>query len=237
MKTINLTDEQYNNLTSLISKEALDILNNTSNSSNESINSRTLIRCLSETEYKKYIINGTADGAITASDINVWHYPPYIESTGWYFRVDSASYDGSTLCNGLTIYQVGYNNIFTCRANKYIVELQHGSRENHSKSSIIYYTLLLDNTQNQHKAINHQDYIFEAIGGYSQYRDRIYIAGTYEVPKIISIPKTDTSMHGAAVGYSYAWNTTSVTYDVYCSSCFRPVFQYKDNNKSTNTYY
>jgi hypothetical protein len=242
----NLSEQEYNNIltaSTLNELEAvrdlfLDSISNNNSDTENLNNSLVLIRCLSKEEYDKYLINGTCAGAITKNEINVWHYSEPIKQTGWYVRHADYMLEGP-LSKGRSLYCGMTGTTHVCRANGYLVEnhfVGYQTVSNVSKTSTIYYNILANNCNNQYTTIGIDDYVFEAMGGYIQYPDRIGAAGSYNVSKIMLINKEVEKVRGAAVGISRTLTESKVTYNVNLDCSYRPVFTYKDNNKSTNIY-
>jgi hypothetical protein len=235
MKTINLTDEQYNNLTSLISKEALDILNNTSNTSNnESIDNKIIIRVLSSKEYDKHIVNSTCSGAITPNDKNVWNTTQY---SGFGYYMIYYSYTPN-LYKGLSVLEVSSNTYKVLQNSNYIKDGRGNNNFYGTKNTNMNFELVQNNTSNKNYIKSSYTHIFEALGFIYDGREGVYQYGRLDLNEC-ALTKDATSCASSVNGRGYyapGQGQYYTTINITCTCNFRPIFHYKDNNKSNNIY-
>jgi len=272
MKTINLTDEQYNNLASLISKEALDILNNNSNVDNKNLNNKILIRILSKEEYEKYIFNSTLNGSILAGNNEVFHYQYTGKIKGVFYaffqlsRKSNAKQQGGVCNNNNYIVKFPFDSkialshvnqqVLVCNpeigGTRYQVDYgRYGYISDYNVISdiIIYTSLLQNNTLLQNSVGGDNTYDFEfvyGVGGADE-NTKLNLSGFYYklTDKEVIILTNKTNENSVLAKrynfyiepyYSYSHYPLNYNYDIRYMPSFRPVFNFKDNNKSDNIF-
>ena len=175
------------------------------------------IRVLSSNEYDKNLINGTADGSITAKNENVWHFN---DSVG-----KSAIVNANGAYNGEFHYRMYYNpNVSVCSSGYYgpntfgscpfIYELSQGNANNSCtlKKSFL-------------SVIDVFYVYYERPGATQKY-------GRKDFDISYSIGKSAITETGSVKPQN---GSTKVDYSITVN--FRPVFDFVDNNKSTNIHY
>lgn len=213
VKTIILSEEEFNNLKNANTLEQLlDFKNNIINqgsSNNIQTNNNTIvqndidkyigIRILSKSEFNKYIKNSTADGSITANSNEVFHR-------------DIHAPDEYLFCDRTKVG--GYRETYT--TNETVTYIEEFTQDN---------TLA--------EAFLANGYIFRARsrakqGAYSAEFRRELIKRN----KNFNYIQENQRIHARNSETDAIINLT-----YYEHMCFRPVFETKDNNKSKNTYY
>ena len=185
-------------------------------------NTTTFIRILSKNEYNKYIINGTLDGSITAGHYDVWNDNEVGESyEGVYYLYpddgegnQSWDYVKQWLANPNFVY-IGHNNL--------------------NKTYNINYETLSDNTGETNQRIKKYQPRYDAITLWSgRYNGAVYNMN-------ISFNKNETMNKN--LGYKTDYRVTAdhvnpgkIEMNFNLNSCFRPVFQFLNNQKSNNIF-
>lgn len=182
------------------------------------------IRCLSKEEYDKYLINGTGDGSITSSNENVYHFINSINK----FTQEASYASGYTVANYLD------NQYYSNSPGAFIMR--------YSTSSIIFYTLIQDNTTNTSFNKSKENITFYWVAKYGDsYNTWWSNAITYNSNSISNIFSCNKNVTQNSVsinlGKFNACRSGVLYLTVIQNICFRPVFQYIDNNKSKNIYY
>lgn len=231
MKTLMLSDEEYNILKNSKTPEELwsikDSLMNSDTLLKYHDKKYVILRCLSSNEHNKYIINGTADGSIIANNINVWHYNNTGTTYNFAAMVNAGYYTGilSSVSNPIFLPVVSGTNS-TCNASYTL-----GCSE-----------LLSDNITNLASSYG-QPYTVNVYTAYEVPRYGVQsgkattnlsaLAKPNKTSTIYSIVANKPIINGNAVHNTTA---TWVTVNLQIHQCFRPIFQFIDNNKSINLY-
>lgn len=218
-----LTQNEIDTVKDISSLEELKnyILNSSTNTELNHISSDNIsIRILSLEEYNKYIKNGTCDGAINTYDINVWHSMESLNKDYDYYL----AHKGSAVTASFDYYTELINNTST---NQSKILYQH--------NNFIYYVLgtTEDNLYNYRPGRRYYRSTYD--NNSSHPKGFIYINGVLQISKnnYRTLTKTQTIAKTNDAN-SPAYN---VIFNFYFNTLFRPVFQYKDNNKSKNLYY
>lgn len=188
----------------------------------ESINNTTtFIRILSKNEYNKYIINGTLDGSITAGHYDVWNDNEVGESYEGVYYLYPNDGEGNQ----------SWDYVKQWLANPNFVYIGHS---NLNKTYNINYETLSDNTGETNQRIKKYQPRYDAITLWSgRYNGAVYNMNA-------SFNKNETVNKNFYYKTDYRVtanvNPGKIEMNFNLNSCFRPVFTYKDNNKSTNIY-
>lgn len=186
----------------------------------------TIIRILSENEYNKYIINGTCDGTITKTNIDVWHFG---NETGkslvcYYYSMNTNSYQLKNLVHYSNYEKYQMSSVSYTYIINILYELSHSNN-----TSNVTCIRALDSVY---------DTVLTAPDGHGDHgvtgilTHRIYPTCTLE--KNVYTKESNQLSAGMRDG---SWHNLSLYFKYVIYSNFRPVFQYKDNNKSKNLYY
>ena len=231
MQVVNLTEQEKQLINNFTFEEFKEYFFNSvvDNENNDSNNNLISIGILSINEYTKYIRNSTCNGSITANNINVWHIN---------------TYNSSAYC---ILVQDTYGGEETVK-NQITQSCCEGLPTTHT---------VIDKTTNNYVRTYYQTCMFELLQNNNQ--DKIYTNFTHKyiicayvhsgynysssrmTLKHITIPIVSKSHANNAIvdnvtrSYNSRNITTTLSVSVY--GCFRPVFQYKDNQKSNNVYY
>jgi len=196
------------------------------------------IRILSQEEYNKYIIEGTCDGSIIKKDKQVWNYINH--KYGWF-----SIYTGYTDISESEYLK--YANSTANVNNKYLPEAKYdelikhvyaGNYYNVYPDFTLYGELIIDNT-NDNFSIHSFDYNrkMEILGTDNYGYFNKISTSIYDIKRLVKKTqmKISTSLT-AECGISGRIQRPHVqaTINHYC--CYRPVFQYVDNNKSQNIF-
>ena len=236
MPILNLSKEQYN--TFLNSNSLDDFINLRSsieiNDELVSIPKNYIaIRTLSADEYNKYIIEGTADGSIIANNVEVWQYKtkPLTCFGSYNSYSDPASFWNTSHFD-----------------EKYPKPGQDGfigqySNDDFTMNIPVYGIILMNNIAKQAQYYCCPNEYLLATANYSPSMNYYWVS-KYISPlvTIYSANKDYTndfstgthSINNRMPGYS---GGVTVTVNLLAYSSFVPVFQYVDNNKSTNIHY
>ena len=222
-----------NNIISILKENGYDINNSETISLLSSIVNSSIANCgyndknisiriLSNEEYEKYIKNGTLDGSITAVDINVWHYDNSVGigvmNRGYGFT--SVQQDSFiTIFITATDYSGTWTYTFTANG-------EHIQNNKSSNSSHRFFNNLTFKTQSA-----------VAMYGGGAYYSAI---NTKNINSSFEDAKNKTTSSNSiesyiSEGHWNDWNRVILYYNFTYN--FRPVFTYKDNNKSRNIYY
>jgi len=239
-----ITNELYNKLMSELSSETKNDITSLLQEVNENINlsNKFSIRVLSEEELFKYIKNETLDGSINANDDNVWHN----------VIIQEKFYIGQSYGQNIPTNQI--NRLFSSVVENKYLSLVHiipvSSSTPSGRYYLYYYTTYVPTYCNICQ--NNTNNSFDLKFNYPTLKFWIGFLSTYDFSS--NWGKTFYSyMNLANANYTAKSNTyyNSNVYEtvgthnsnthrvqVYFSyySCFRPVFQYMDNNKSINIF-
>ena len=246
MKTLNLTDEEYSFLLSSATPEQLNILKKENNNTNE--NNLISIKMLSIKEYKHYINDCDLSGSITKDNNNVWHHIKldqqkfgmiaYIQST------PEQIYNVSKANNSVGVSDIYYNNsgqwvstTYTYSFDKYNSTRIYGAYGSTNLRSD-YICELFSNNKNNVFSIdigNSEQIQIELIINSNYYYndcllDRETLTGEIDKTnhyKLFTLVAKNWGDH--RVGHTCTWNT-------YFNCCFRPAFNYINNNKSVDIF-
>ena len=235
----NISDETYNQLLSSLSNENRDLFIS-SFKKNESITTNTNninIRILSENEYNKFLLNSNFGGSITAGANNVFNFYnnnitiSCVAALGAHAaNVSNNTYDTRQLL--ITRNSINSNGTINWHAAQY-----GGS---YTDSTSCYFEIIINNKNNTYQSINKTYPNYECL--YGNYSGSEYLLDTQNKKAIPikfsnsnfqNISKT-SSVHTFAHTASY--NSHKMTLNINVIPCFRPIFQYIDNNKSSNIY-
>ena len=197
----------------------------------------TIIRTLSKEEYEKYIVNGTCDGAVTSNSKNVYNhlFSPTIYglTTGHSERLPTKN---------TTLYVYPLNSNIILKFDRSSLKYYDGTIHTHNEK--IFACMLTNNNYNMASTYSSYSGYVESYGFYghpsygvlANYNYKNIVPGEYtnkENIQVILASLKSTSRWTEESRYSDA----NSTYNLVGQLSFRPVFQYKDNNKSKNLYY
>jgi len=215
-----MIDEKYNSLYNAIinakSAEELWQLRETLKENNDIIDSsdKMCIRCFSYNEYEKHLMNSSLDGSINIKDENVFHFCDTKGASGllYYYSSEATAYDSRL-----------YNN-----PN---IDKRYVSGNRYFGHVVFIYELISNNTNNNcmlRKTMKSVLDIFYAHSGSLKYgRTDFEISRDDNKKSTGYLNQRTPAINGLVEEIRY-------TYDILF--CFRPVFQYVDNNKSTNMF-
>lgn len=218
MPILNLSKEQYNTFLNSNSLDDFINLRNSIEVNDELISipkNYIAVRTLSLTELNKYLKTSTLDGSIVANNANVWHYEVLPGKAYW--NSDYGSYGGRKWNSTIS----SFNNAIHARTTNIYINDEMVC--NNSKNIIVIYRFT--NTTYDAVAVSN---------GGDAYRK---VSITTDLNTLIS---KNTNISSAKSITSYADYPAGSSYcyiNIYAKSCFRPVFQFVDNNKSTNIHY
>ena len=184
------------------------------------------IRILSNNEYNKCLMNSSLNGSITIKNENVWHFCDNTNSQSFCFTPNSSR-------------SVAERNVAYCLIDP--VNFTYWCTKNGAKNFgnfAIIYEIINNNTNRQFslRKIKTTSYDIAVGEGDANTRFLDYI-------KIVFDPSSnqDKSFSSSINNILQTSKSPSQGQNSYIMwsmySCFRPVFQYVDNNKSTNIYY
>lgn len=192
----------------------------------------TIIRILSKDEYDKYLIDGTCDGAITSNNKNVYNHlfspTVYGLTTGHPERLPTKN----TTLNGNIILKF----------NRSSLKYYDGTIHTHNEK--IFACILMNNNYNTASTYSSYSGYVESYGFYSHpeygalanYNYKNVVAGEYTNKENIQVILASLKCTSRWTNESRYSDANSI-YNLVGQLSFRPVFQYKDNNKSKNIYY
>jgi len=233
-----ISDELYNEiLNTEFPPELLNIKNSIINSNinnNQISKLNILIRTLSKNEYNAFIRNNTLNGAITKYDINSWHYDKCCDSSNTFFvSSDWYGYPANSVDPYIPEELRKLNKQYfpgNGQGSPYYQTYNFGNKNleiiNNNKLSVC------------NVVIHFSAYV--ALYAKSQYTGvtcKYFFVDDSNllIEKNFANKKFTLSSN---IIYFHTNNSHSVKFDVLCDAnfCFRPVFQYIDNNKSKNIY-
>jgi len=220
-----ISDLLYNQLINSNTLEELltsrDLIRNSQNTQGDVSNENfVLIRILSKNEYDKYIKNGNLNGSVTENNMNTWNYSRYngyLMLFGVYGGYNIDTYD---------TFQSRDKNL---KAPKNRVSCYHKGAWHDAANWIMQtyfiFEILSNNNENKNTGIFNNDVLLEI---YINTSETIY--KNYSVPKNVTFNKSEINHLDSfsASPVSYVTGTIKLN----CYSSFRPVFNYKDNNKN-----
>ena len=250
MKLISLTDQEYDNL---IKSNSLDdflrfkeTLVNSQVPESQVNNSLTIvkdhyskiaIRVLSLDEYNKYIINGTADGAIIEGNQNTWNFINNTSKASVFIYGAHAFHVNDSDKNRFK----GTNYIDNIPIN-WIVVGNKNRNQSMTDSTSCYFEILSNNKTNIFNCTTKTYPIFECLSG--AYEGQSYLenpGGTLIKPVKISTSQLQQATKNSQVytiqciSNNPSYNN-KITLNINMYFMFRPVFIIKDTNKSINLY-
>jgi len=245
----------YDSLKNIKNFEEFETFRNSLEISDNDISNGKLfsVRTLSKKEYDKFIMQETLNGSITANDANTWNSSSNISYKSLFLIVTQVNYGGDTSSYGKfnpnTNWDSLTGNVFNINSyiknNDYILynQIIPGGTSTQTLNKMT--ELLQDNKTNAFSlsigckileiATATYNDMYRNWYAYCGYRDSI-VHGT-TISGSATATKTQTKL-------TYSWNSSLhfITPITYCTRnlninlCFRPIFQYVDNNKSANIY-
>ena len=240
-----ISDDLYNQIINSNLEQPLKNLLISLQQDNNTFNNAIAIRVLSSNEYKKYIDNGTLDGSITANNENVWHFVNGQDIIIFWQRYDQDKYTDSEILNYVKQFVQNYysfNNIKTYK----VIRIQTAQNNGVASFGNIYYSIKQDNRTNTTSLIPDKQilYFFACSWGYvyamntwisdSESSRARYTCFYNEFYK--NIAKNSNNIYDSRTG-SWRGSGYGRSANVNFVTCFRPVFNYQDNNKSKNSIY
>ena len=212
----NKVTELYNSIIENNTPEEVDRLRQLlSITKNADIDNKVCkIRILSLKEYDDNLINGTADGSIIPKNENVWHFT----STQKRGIIKETAYDANRLAYPVTYY----------------VSLAH--RDSSTVNEYTYRDIVQNNNNNQHIGTYTESVYYQSLAR----RDReSNYEGSFTFPKSCNVNKNTItySQNFRVMSGAYQNGKYSAYFYLYIHMSFRPVFDFVDNNKSTNIHY
>ena len=215
----NKITELYNNIIENNTPEEINKLRQLlSITKNADIDNKVCkIRILSSNEYNKNLINGTADGSIIAKNENVWHFndsvgkSALVNANGSYGR----EFDYKMYYNpNIAICSSGYYNANTFGSCTFTYELSQSNVNNNCtlKKSFL--------------SVIDVFYVYYKRPGTDQRYNRKDFDISYPIGKNTITETGSIIPQGTTIKVDYNITTN-----------FRPVFDFVDNNKSTNIHY
>lgn len=218
---LNLTQEQYNQLINCV-KDNEQLKNLFNQNQENNILNEASIRTLSSNEYEKYIKNSSLNGSITIYNNNTWHYKP---STSYYVILGCQDSFQSDAINRLK----NYNGQLGSYQNNNYIYITCPEQLNKTYYLSTYREIFSNNTNN----------IF-----YTSENNFIDIQILYYNPFESGLRNLGTSISNTCEKNTFPYKQFSargsgeyrVKCNIYRYTAFRPLFQYKDNSKSSNIY-
>jgi len=248
MPTLNLTQEQYNQLIEYIkpNEELTNVLriNEENDISNDSL---AIIRILSNNEYEKYIINSNFDDSVTKRSENIFHFCQGKDSC--LMQLQHLYINAAGVESELVDYVFAALKTKNIDLDKYKNKLYFKTNTWNNKRSNFnmntFFELTESTTTNTCTTFCSLD-LRMIIAHYNgrntsemtnwgkKYSNHYFIQYMNSI-KTFSKNDTITSYNGKVYNYNSAYQYY-VDFTFNNTICFRPAFQYIDNNKSTNIF-
>lgn len=203
----------------------------------------TIIRILSFNEYKKYIINNSCDGSITKANENVWHQLIPARKAHSYGNTQLNEFIGvgyqwpkkiaefKNITNGMKSEYKDYN--------KWNYMYDSGANGKTKTSNFTVYLPLTSSNSNNNLSSYTENIEICLMANVNDNSDAylryIYCTPYSNTGKTVT---TRTDTFNITTPKTPAWGQwVSHKLNYNCITGFRPIFNFKDNNKSKNLYY
>lgn len=243
MPILNLSKEQYN---TFLNSNSLDDFINLRNSIE--VNDKLVsipkdyiaIRILSDEEYNKFIKNSTLDGSITNYDINTWHYQnqykKYVFCISYYAQ---ANYVNRFLSSE---YRYDKNWFPGADISPEVVVLNDINDTVNRIDKIANVTLNCNSEHFNNNTNNKNSFSDIYVGGHVHRQDNGenwgHFSFTFSTANLeTKITDIASPVYTCTARYIPQWNACVGKVTVNILMSFRPVFNFVNNNKSTNIHY